>query len=374
MNWQTLSNSSLHEVIAWAETQPWCERMQQCVQDAEWHAEGDVWTHTKLVCQELTRLKEWLSLSPAEQTVLLCVALFHDAAKPLTTEIDEATGRVTSPNHAVKGEQLARNVLRDLECDLHTRELIAKLVRFHGRPAFLLERKEPSHEVVKLSWLLNNRLLYLFALADTRGRDTTSMTRPEENLHLWKMVAEEYGCFTDRFSFANDAARLMLFQSDEPNLHYVPHEDYACEVTMMSGLPGSGKDTWLKQNTPELATVSLDKLRREMGIDPTNDQGAVIQHATEVCREYLRAKKSFAFNATNLLASTRRRWLGLFRDYNARVRIVYVEPPLRTILQQNRDRKHIVPESVITRLAKKCEPPSWNEAHEIEYDSLESRL
>lgn len=85
-----------------------------------------------------------------------------------------------SPKHAVKGEHVARAVLRDLGCDLKTREEIARLVRYHGRPAFLLEREEPTHEVVRLSWLVNNRLLYLFALADTRGRDTDSMTRPEE--------------------------------------------------------------------------------------------------------------------------------------------------------------------------------------------------
>jgi hypothetical protein len=75
-----------------------------------------------------------------EQTVLIFTALFHDAAKPLTSEVDPETGRITSPKHAVKGEHLARGVLRDLGCDLATREQIARLVRYHGRPAFLLER------------------------------------------------------------------------------------------------------------------------------------------------------------------------------------------------------------------------------------------
>lgn len=83
----------------------------------------------------------------------------------------------------MKGEHLVRSVLRDLGCDLVTREEIARLVRYHGRPAFLLEKHDPAHEVTQLSWLVNNRLLYLFALADSRGRDTDSMPRPEENLH-----------------------------------------------------------------------------------------------------------------------------------------------------------------------------------------------
>ena len=98
-------------------------------------------------------LDEWPSLTPHERTVLLFTALFHDSAKPLTSQVDPDTGRITSPKHAVKGEHLARSVLRDLGCDLATREEIARLVRFHGRPAFLLEKPEPGHEVVSLSWL-----------------------------------------------------------------------------------------------------------------------------------------------------------------------------------------------------------------------------
>ncbi len=47
MNWQELKQASLEDIIAWAEGQPWCQPMADCVQDAEWHSEGDVWTHTK---------------------------------------------------------------------------------------------------------------------------------------------------------------------------------------------------------------------------------------------------------------------------------------------------------------------------------------
>jgi hypothetical protein len=68
----------------------------------------------------------------------------------------------------VRGEHLARSVLRQLECDLATREEIARLIRYHGRPAFLLEQPDASHEVLSLSWLVSNQLLYLFALADPK--------------------------------------------------------------------------------------------------------------------------------------------------------------------------------------------------------------
>lgn len=365
MSWEQLKRASIEGIVAWAEIQPWCQAMARCAQDAQWHSEGDVWTHTKMVLAQLSALEEWPSLTPQQQTVLTFTALFHDVAKPLTTEVDPETGRVRSPKHAVKGEHVARAVLRDLGCDLATREEIARLVRYHGRPAFLLERDEPTHEVVRLSWLVNNRLLYLFALADTRGRDTDAMTRPEENLHYWKLVAEEAGCYDKPYPFATDHARFVFFRHSEPNLHYVPHAGFSCSVTVMSGLPGSGKDTWLRRNRGELPVVSLDEIRGELDVEPTENQGHVAQLARERCRELLRSGASFVFNATNTMRQTRSRWLDLFADYNARIEVVYVEPLFECLLRRNKSRQSAVPESVIRKLADKCEPPTWIECHNL---------
>ncbi len=363
MTWNDLSQASLDDILAWAHDQPWCRAMADCQQDSGWHSEGDVWTHTKMVCAQLPKLAEWPNLTRHDRTVLIFTALFHDSAKPLTSKIDPTTGRITSPKHAVKGEHLARAVLRNLMCDVAVREEIARMVRFHGRPAFLLERSNPSHEVVSLSWSANNKLLYLFALADTRGRNTAEMGRPEDNLHLWKMEAEEQDCFDKRYQFGNDQARFLFFRQREPNLHYVPHEDYRCTVTMMSGLPGSGKDTWLAAHRGELPVISLDEMREELGVEVTENQGKVAQLARERCRELLRASTSFAFNATNLLRLTRQRWIDLFADYNTRIEMVYLEPPLSVILDQNKQRKRLVPEEVIAELANKLEPPTWTETH-----------
>jgi predicted kinase len=217
--------------------------------------------------------------------------------------------------------------------------------------------------VISLSWLVSNRLLYLFALADTRGRHATEMTRPEENLRLWKLVADEHACFERPYAFANDQARFLFYRDQLSGLHYTPHEKYRCKVTLMSGLPGAGKDTWLARHRPETPVVSLDAVRAELDVGATDNQGEVIQAAREQCREHLRANRDFAFNATNTTSLTRKRWIDLFADYRARIEIVYVEPPLRTVLEQNRQRPHPVPESVIGHLVEKLEPPTVTECH-----------
>src|SRR5688572_28442457 len=123
-SWADILNSSNAEILSWAESESWARAMAKCQQDSGWHAEGDVWTHTQMVYAELERLEEWESLDRTAQLKLLFTALFHDAGKPKTTALDPETGRVRSPKHALIGAELARNVLRSLACDLHTREEI----------------------------------------------------------------------------------------------------------------------------------------------------------------------------------------------------------------------------------------------------------
>ena len=84
MTWNELSQASLEEIMAWASDQSWCRAMADCEQDGGWHSEGNVWTHTQMVCAELPRLDEWPSLTPRQRMLLAFTALFHDAAKPLT--------------------------------------------------------------------------------------------------------------------------------------------------------------------------------------------------------------------------------------------------------------------------------------------------
>jgi predicted kinase len=188
-------------------------------------------------------------------------------------------------------------------------------------------------------------------------------SRSEDALHLWKLAAEELDCFEKPFSFANDSARFKFYRQELSSLHYAPREEFSCTVTMMSGLPGAGKDTWLARNRPDLPVVSLDALRLELDTQPTDDQSQVIHAARDACRMHLRAGHDFAFNATNTMALTRKRWIELFADYNARIEIVYIEPRLDVLIAQNKSRERPVPSCAMERLIDRREPPTITEAH-----------
>lgn len=363
--WQQLVSGNDDAILAWAGEQSWSEPMRRCAQDAVWHPEGDVWTHTEMVFGQVRELDDYATLPRHDQIALLFTALLHDSGKPQTTRPDPETGRLRSPKHSLAGAHLAREVLRGAGCPLKEREEIVALVRYHGRPPYLLESARPEHEVIRLSSILTNRQLHRFAVADTRGRDRNEDSRPEEALHLWRDLAAELGCLDGPYPFANDQARFLFHRDTLSSLHYTPHEAWTCTVTMMSGLPGAGKDTWLARHRPDLPVISLDGLREELEVDPEENQGRVAQAAQSRCREWLAAGTSFAFNATNLTASMRARWIDLFAAYGARVEIVYLEPPLDTLRQQNREREAAVPDSVMARLLKKLEVPTAAEAHAV---------
>ncbi len=128
-----------------------------------------------------------------------------------------------------------------------------------------------------------------------------------------------------------------------------------------------GKDTWLAKHRPAIPVVALDAIREALDIQATDNQGEVIQTAREQCREHLRVGQNFAFNGTNITRQMRKRWIDLFTDYGARIEIVCIEPPVTTILAQNKRRTAPVPEKVILRLLEKLEVPTVTECHSLTF-------
>jgi hypothetical protein len=92
----------------------WVRAMAETPQEPRFHGEGDVWVHTRMVCEALSADEQWTRLSAAERRLLLTAGLLHDAGKPEVTYTDE-NGRIRSPDHSRRGEVLARRLLWQLE-------------------------------------------------------------------------------------------------------------------------------------------------------------------------------------------------------------------------------------------------------------------
>jgi len=352
-----------------ATAMPFAEAMAACPQDAVYHAEGDVWTHTRMVVEALHQDREYNALPETRRHALTLAAFLHDIAKPLTTvrEWDEAESRerVRQPNHAKLGARMAWQALWQEGAPVAQRLSVYWLIAWHQRVFHLWTDANMLRQAITYSLVGNWRDLLILAKADNRGRLSPNVRDTEDTLSLLSSWLGEEGVLDQRWPFADQASTREFLEKPGRSPHYAAQQPRGSNVIVLSGLPGVGKDTYARTAFPDHAVVSLDTLRASMKVDPRDDQGAVIQAAFEQARRHLRAKRDFIWNATNITRTTREKIVGLARAYDAHVSIHVIERPIATILRQNRERAASVPEAVIHGLIRKWEPPSVLEAHEV---------
>lgn len=80
--------------------------MSRTEQNPVFHGEGDVWTHTKMVCETLVKLDAFRDLPEDQQQAVFLAALLHDIGKIPTTRWED--DKWTSPNHTLVGSKMAR--------------------------------------------------------------------------------------------------------------------------------------------------------------------------------------------------------------------------------------------------------------------------
>lgn len=341
------------------------------MQDAGFHAEGDVWTHTRMAVEALVEGPRYAALDLAGRAIVLAAVLLHDAGKPATTRREG--DRLSSRGHSARGDNLVRVGLWRRGVPFGAREHVCALVRSHQVPFFGITRSPPdaTRLAIRLAMTTRHDWLVAVADADARGRrcaDPADQQRIVEHCALWAEHCGELGVLDRPFAFP-DAHTARVWLEAAPGARapeLAAHDDTACEVVLMAGLPASGKDTWLRARG-DLPVVSLDELRAELAVDPDDGQGHVIAAARDQARRHLRAGTSFAWNATNLSPALRGQLLALFRGYRARTHIVYCEATADEQRARNRARPSPVPAAVIDRMLERWTVPDPSEAHAVTY-------
>lgn len=354
--------------------------MKKTEQNPAFHGEGNVYNHTRLVCETLASLPEYRALSEYDRQIIFVSALFHDIGKIRTTRME--SGRWTSPNHAIVGAEMMRELLwvtfglsgdRD---KIVMRESICNLVRYHMIPVRIMDEKNPVERLYKiaspgeLAKDYTLRKLCLLSQADVSGRYAGDIKESIEKVELCRILSEEKGCIDSPKAFASSHTKRAYFSGRNVLPEQALYDDTWGEVIVLSGLPGTGKDTWIQNAHPDMPTVSLDDIRESMQIAPTDNQGRVVQAALEEARIYLRKKKPFIWNATNLTRMTREKVIRLSESYGASVRIVYLETDFDEQLRRNASRKACVPESVIAKMLSGLQLPEPWEAAKVEWLSV----
>jgi tRNA nucleotidyltransferase (CCA-adding enzyme) len=148
-------------------------------QEPEWHPEGDVFVHTRLV---LDRARELIDDLPyAKQVTVMLAALAHDFGKPATTEFVE--GRLRSRGHEEAGVRPAEQFLDRL--NIHTldgfdvRRQVIALVRDHLKPGEFFKKRDQVGDGAfrRLARKCELDLLYRVSKADSLGRNADWVPR-----------------------------------------------------------------------------------------------------------------------------------------------------------------------------------------------------
>lgn len=349
----------------------WVQDMHGVPQSPIHHAEGDVAIHTQMVLQALESLEEYQALDAQDQEVLWASALLHDVEKRSTTSTLE-DGSIVSPGHAKKGAMTARRILyKDIATPFALRENVVGLVRHHGLPLWALEKPNPQKTLLKASFEVNTAWVAMLAKADVLGRICSDQKDLLYKIELFKELCLENDCWGKAKAFPSALGKFGYFRKDDQRPDYLPFNNTKTEVVLLAGIAGSGKDYYFKKNFPQHKLVSLDDMRRAMGVvyGDKVGSGRVIQKAKELAKEYLRSQTPFVWNATNITLQMREQLIDLFATYQAKVRIVYLEVPYQQLLQQNRNRDYAIPGDAIEYMIQKLEVPKDWEAHEVVWET-----
>jgi tRNA nucleotidyltransferase (CCA-adding enzyme) len=140
-----------------------------CIQEPEYHPEGDVWIHTMMSLDELARiLKEENIEDEYRKLYLFYGILCHDFGKPFCTK--EINGKITSFKHEALGIEPTISFLSKLTNEKKFIEIVCSLVKNHLTP-FQLYLAESSLKAIKrLSLKVNIEDLCFICLADCLGR------------------------------------------------------------------------------------------------------------------------------------------------------------------------------------------------------------
>ncbi len=366
IDWCALEKTTLSPVF---------QKMKETKQNPEYHGEGNVFMHTELVCNALVTLEEYWLLSKKEREILLLSALLHDIGKTKCTRLID--GVLSSPHHAKTGAIMARELLwRDYglcgsEELQNIRESVCAFIKYHSYPPFAILNNKPEFKMIKVA--SQGKLVTYFSIeklcmlekADVLGRISNDSCDYLERIECCAMLADELNCKNKPYEFFDEYTARGYLKSGNIPLGYNAFNDTWGEVILMSGLPGTGKDTYIEKNYPNMPVVSLDNIRLDLKISPVGNQGEVVAEGKRQAREYLRKKQSFIWNATNVTEQIRTGLTELFESYGARVKIVFLETEWQEQLRRNSSRKAQVPLEAIERMLSKLEIPEAFEAQSV---------
>lgn len=141
---------------------------------------------------------------------------------------------------------------------------------------------------------------------------------------------------------------------------------YKCTLTIMVGLPRSGKDTWIEKNKGDTIVVSNDWIRENiLGTHYCPASNAIVWTLTDaVLRVVLSQGKDVILNGVNHTKTVRAFYIKLAKEYDAKIKIVYMDVLPAVCIRRNFENK--LPDAVILKMWEELDFPNYKEYDELE--------
>jgi predicted kinase len=141
-------------------------------------------------------------------------------------------------------------------------------------------------------------------------------------------------------------------------------------LTIIVGLPRSGKSTWIGKNKGDAIVLSHDWVREHiLGVSYAKSANAIVWTiADATLRILLGQDKNVILDGVNNTRSTRKFYIDIAKEYGAKVKMLVITTPLSVCLARNRmSDTHKLPDEALIHMDKTLELPQEGEYDEIEY-------
>ncbi len=304
------------------------------------HIESDVFTHTMMVCKQAEK-------APYEVRI---AALLHDIGKPSTRKVNPKNGRVSFFNHDAVSAFMALEIM--------------------------------NREELGLSKSMKTRIFNMIALHTQVYKLTPEqLVAMKDPLLLMGLIALGKADHAGRFHTKGEAVI-----PDFKDLPFVPYEDEPTakkEVTILCGLPASGKSTYIKELEDSHSIVSRDECLMTLASQKFQAKEFTYNEAWEKVDQkevdkllqlrFNNAKKysdlglNTIIDMTHMSKKSRRKSLSHFGSDYYKKCVVFL-PDMPTLLLRNEKRcGKIIGRDVIEKMMRSFYPPTYEEFDEIEY-------
>ena len=137
-------------------------------QNLKYHPEGNVLNHVMMVIDEASKRKGYSK----DKRAFMWGALLHDIGKLTTTRVRK--NRITSYDHDIEGEKMAKNFLNNFIDDDVFINRVSKIVRYHMQPLFF-DKNLPFFKFEDMLNEVDYNEIALFSICDRLGRGNISL-------------------------------------------------------------------------------------------------------------------------------------------------------------------------------------------------------